>query len=214
MAKNKEYTNNETHSRGSVKSEYTHTRRGYKDTKSPSIVKDTSTPVRNEILRLEETLQHISPKTDGIDHINIYSRGKTKLGKYLSNFYEDNFVCDDGKFKTIEGYWFWLQCDNKNLVETLRTTSGFTSKILGTKYRTRHWSEISDFKSKIILAMENKVAQNIYIANEMIKSTLPFTHYYYITDDEMLYLGETYDWIIQEWERIRIELKKINNLGD
>ena len=28
----------------------------------------------------------IDPSKDGIDHINIYSKGKTELGKYLSNF--------------------------------------------------------------------------------------------------------------------------------
>lgn len=29
---------------------------------------------------------NFKPEMDGIDHINVYSKGKTELGKLLSNF--------------------------------------------------------------------------------------------------------------------------------
>lgn len=39
------------------------------------------------------------PKTDGVDHINIYSRGRTPLGQALSNFAHTPFEHPkDGKF--------------------------------------------------------------------------------------------------------------------
>lgn len=41
--------------------------------------------------------------TDGIDHINIYSKGKTTLGRMLSNFACTPFTHpEDGKFASIE----------------------------------------------------------------------------------------------------------------
>lgn len=55
--------------------------------------------------------QSICRATDGINHINIYSKGRTALGKYLSMFQ----MCDvwyttpHGKFKTLEGYYHFLR---------------------------------------------------------------------------------------------------------
>ncbi len=68
------------------------------------------------------------PENDGIDHINVYSLGKTNLGAKLSNFYKHTIVLtsDDidaaierkghyperTEFESIEGLWYWLQLYN------------------------------------------------------------------------------------------------------
>jgi hypothetical protein len=36
--------------------------------------------------------EYTDPTTDGIDHINIYSKGYTKLGRLLSNFTKSEFT--------------------------------------------------------------------------------------------------------------------------
>ena len=36
------------------------------------------------------------PKDDGITHINIYSQGKTQLGRFLSNFEPSPIETEDG----------------------------------------------------------------------------------------------------------------------
>lgn len=52
----------------------------------------------------------IDYKKDGVDHINIYSKGKTSLGRFLSNFAQADIETEDGNFASIEGYWYWLIC--------------------------------------------------------------------------------------------------------
>lgn len=57
---------------------------------------------------------------DGVDHINIYSKGKTTLGRCLSNFANlgvdfalgdlEEFA-DYGKFATLEGLWYYLKLE-------------------------------------------------------------------------------------------------------
>lgn len=52
----------------------------------------------------------IDHNKDGIDHINIYSKGRTALGRFLSNFAQAEIETEDGEFASIEGYWYWLLC--------------------------------------------------------------------------------------------------------
>lgn len=66
-----------------------------------------------------------SSKTDGLDHINIYSKGKTILGKYLSHFTKVKIrTIYHGTFLSVEGYWYWLLTRNDNL----RSLYGFEAK--------------------------------------------------------------------------------------
>jgi hypothetical protein len=44
----------------------------------------------------------IDYKKDGIDHINVYSKGKTPLSRFLSNFAEADLETEDGNFASIE----------------------------------------------------------------------------------------------------------------
>jgi hypothetical protein len=71
------------------------------------------------------------PSEDGIGHINVYSKAKTKLGRELSNFSFSPFTHpEDGKFNSIEGYWYWLGCKQ----EKLRKVWGYAAKRLGREY--------------------------------------------------------------------------------
>ena len=50
----------------------------------------------------------INPDNDGIDHINTYSKGKTELGKLLTNFAHTPFVHPKyGEFQSVEGFWYF-----------------------------------------------------------------------------------------------------------
>lgn len=50
--------------------------------------------------------EDISPDNDGILFINAASKGKTKLGKALSNFAHYPFNHPKhGHFESMEGYW-------------------------------------------------------------------------------------------------------------
>lgn len=63
------------------------------------------------LLGAKPRVQEINPILDGVNHINIYSNGKTEAGRKASNFYDDGIPFDtpDGKFLSLEGYYHWLR---------------------------------------------------------------------------------------------------------
>lgn len=143
--------------------------------------------------------------SDGIDHINVYSKGKTELGKMLSNFYHSSFTCEDGKFESVEGYWYWLSTKD----DKLRTLYGFEAKRYGRSINGKDWLEDESFKKKIKQAIKAKVTQS-NIKNLLKESTLPFKHYYLAKNEFKIEVPKS-DWIIQYLEDLRKELKENND---
>lgn len=119
----------------------------------------------------------IDPKEDGISHINIYSKGSTALGRFLSNFSDCHIHTEDGYFRTIEGYWYWLSTKH----EPLRDFPGWQCKKVGRSLRGEDWPNHPDFEKKILKAIMIKMTSSEWCIQELIKSgTLPFHHYYVI----------------------------------
>jgi len=139
---------------------------------------------------------------DGKTHINIYSKGKTELGRLLSNFAYSPFECEEGKFYSIEGYWYWLGTRD----EVLKTLSGYQAKKYGQSLNRIY--EVEQFEDKIRIAMVLKVNSNPKLFDLLLDSDLPFTHYYVFNGYRR---DAGYEWIVQYWELIR---KKIKDLSD
>lgn len=116
----------------------------------------------------------VDPNEDGISHINVYSKGKTNLGRFLSNFADCNVLTDDGMFRTIEGYWYWLSCRD----ERLRQTEGWESKKLGRQLRCPDWNKDPEFEGKIARAILTKMMQPWCLEQLHRSGTRPFMHYY------------------------------------
>jgi len=114
------------------------------------------------------------PRQDGISHINVYSQGKTELGRWLTNFAHVHVITADGPFESIEGYWYWLSCKDDNL----RALYGFAAKEYGRKIGARDWMETSDFQTKIKDAIRVKIWSNAKMMAELQKLKLPLVHYY------------------------------------
>jgi hypothetical protein len=138
------------------------------------------------------------PKEDGFTHINIYSKGQTPLGRILSNFSPFRFKCDDGVFASIEGYWYWLKCKD----DTLRKLVGYRAKEFG-KLKSEHGEKYTEeeFREKICKAIAIKM--DTY-KDMVVKSELPFTHYY-VYGNTAKYAG--YEWIVEFIEDYRRQLK-------
>ena len=150
-----------------------------------------------------------SSKTDGIDHINIYSKAQTQLGKFLSNFEYHPIDTEDGKFNSIEGYWYWLGCSHSEK-DRLRYLSGFSAKKVGRELGCNDWLEGKTFKDKIRKAIDIKInTMPEYYKNRFIKSTLPFTHYYEY-GDKVVKIPKA-NWIIKHIEEIRKKFQNENN---
>lgn len=143
----------------------------------------------------------LNPKDDGITHINVYSRSLSELGFMLSNFYHAPFECEDGKFASVEGYWYWLGCND----ERLRSVYGWKAKELGRAIGGPDWIEGAEFKRKIATAMRIKITSHPKIANLLRTSTLPFAHYY-VYYSKVVPVPEA-DWVLDELEAIRTEMK-------
>lgn len=148
----------------------------------------------------------IDPNKDGVDHINVYSKGKTSLGRKLSNFYELPIETVDGKFNSIEGYWYWLGADDVKEKEELRSLSGYDAKEIGQLLADEdNKIDQQKFKSKINKAIWVKVNQP-EIKSDFLNSSLPFEHYY-------VYGGKAVEgsaqWIMNALEKMRSRMKSL-----
>lgn len=145
---------------------------------------------------------------DGLTHINVYSKARTELGRLLSNFAHTPVnTPQNGKFASIEGYWYWLLAPRDSTdKEALRTLSGFQAKDKGREVVGKDWPDANDdlFKFQIYQALIAKVVQTKGLEEKLIQSSLPFTHYY-------AYNGKVIDvggWFVEAWEQIRSDLKE------
>jgi hypothetical protein len=139
----------------------------------------------------------INPALDGIEHINVYSKGKTLLGRLLSNFAHTPFdLADHGHFASVEGYWYWLGCRN----EALRSCVGFEAKKIGRASRGADWNDTPDFKSCILRALAAKRAAHPRINALLIANTLPFEHYY-VFGDKVYNEKAKAQWMLDFWSK-------------
>ena len=144
----------------------------------------------------------LNPLEDGVTHINIYSRGKTPLGRWLSNFAESPFTHPvHGNFMSVEGFWYWLGTRN----EALRNLYGFEAKKIGRNSPTIIQLDEQVFKEEIAIACWAKLWSNYGKVFILAGSVLPFEHYYVF--------GKTvkdagFKWLLGMWEQFRIESRK------
>lgn len=143
-----------------------------------------------------------NPEEDGLTHINVYSQGKTKLGRHLTNFAHTPFECADGHFESVEGYWYWLRCGDCPEREELRKLHGFKAKQLGRHIRPETNDSSVDFESKIKAALECKLrmAQK---GGLLHRNTLPLAHYYvYGKGPNPKVINAGYEWMIEHLEQV------------
>jgi hypothetical protein len=148
----------------------------------------------------------MTPDQDGITHINVYSQGRTLLGRRLSNFAHTPFEHpEDGHFESVEGYWYWLSTKD----ERLRQAHGAQAKRLGRNGQGVDWPEIPGFQDKIRLAITTKINCTPGLAEMLAESALPLAHYYVF--DGAVHQPRNGRWILQHIERLRSELKTMPN---
>lgn len=144
------------------------------------------------------------PNRDGVDHINIYSKGKTELGRWMSNFTREPIeVPGHGHFDSIEGYWYWLSKGD----DRLRTMSGFAAKQLGKSLPVnpqfhQQSSEALEFSFRLMIveALKAKAAKRPDMVAKLRATSLPLTHYYAFNGTVKM---AGYEWITQFWSDLR-----------
>ncbi|AZU98315.1 hypothetical protein SEPL_056 [Salmonella phage SE_PL] len=151
--------------------------------------------------------KYFDPTEDGLTHINTYSKGRTVLGRMLSNFAYSPFVYEPyGKFDSVEGFWYWYLTGQKH--EDLRTVSGSYAKVLGRKYESdRVEHSLTEETIEVMQgAIISKIAQNKELQKMLISSTLPLCHYYFMYG-RVINPFDGHDWFSETLEDIRTVLK-------
>ena len=149
----------------------------------------------------------INPKEDGIAHINVYSKGQTELGRMLTNFAKYPIVTEDGKFMSVEGYWYWMSiAETEPRREELRKAYGFWAKKLGKEIlaetnngENSRWDD--DFERKILKAIWYKFRRNANMLKEEYRH-LPFEHYYNF-GGKVVDVKDDYPWMIEGISKMR-----------
>lgn len=138
---------------------------------------------------------------DGLTHINVYSKGKTKLGRLLSNFAHTPFVLHDLwetlEFASVEGYWYWF----KTGIDKFRSLHGAEAKRLG---KAASQSNREPSRDELEQVYRAKLRQHPSIAESLAASSLPLAHYYVYGGQKVN--ADKYLWTVELWEKLRSEL--------
>lgn len=123
-------------------------------------------------------MHNFNPDTDGIDHINIYSKGKTYLGQQLTNLAHTPFIHDGHQFTSMEAYWFYTKARLQGVpYDHFPTMPPFTAKKVGSQL-DKEVPSFEEFKEYIKTGIKDKLRYNTHLIKHLTASTLPFTHYY------------------------------------
>ncbi len=146
-----------------------------------------------------------NPVEDGLTHINVYSRGRTELGRLLSNFAHTPFsIPECGPFASVEGWWYWRNCRD----DRLRLLSGLPAKILGRELCPIPKAPPSREELKVIYLY--KIEANRKVLRLLIESSLPFTHYYV---NAGRYNQTFWRWTGELWNEVRETAKRAHDGG-
>lgn len=148
------------------------------------------------------------PDTDGVTHINIYSDGKTQLGRFLSHFAPAKVSHPVyGEFPTMENFWHYVKHGAK--VPEFRTLSPYIVKNRSKQY-TVHAP--NDFDDMIRAMNKQKIESRPKALKAFIECDLPFDHYYMIhsksTGELIKVRPREADKLVIMFESLRMELRK------
>lgn len=143
--------------------------------------------------------------SDGISHINMYSKAKTELGKMLSHFSQLGFVHPDyGTFGSLESYWYW--CSTGKKYDQLKELHGFNAKSIGRGFPKVQYE---GFQKDIEVGIELRFLQNTHFLELFKNSTLPLKHYYLygIGPDVKAVFPKESSWLEGYYEKLRKKFK-------
>ena len=155
-----------------------------------------------------ELVSTLSSETDGINHINIYSKANTEIGRFLSNFHRVYLDTEDGVFESVEGYWWWLLTNHREK-DILRKLHGSGAKTIGTAIRNIDLDVDSneEFKRKISATITAKINNNEYMLGLLIKTfPLPLMHYY--NYGGKIVIPKKHIWVMDVINNLRSEALK------
>lgn len=151
----------------------------------------------------------LHPSLDGVQHINVWSRGVTQLGRNLSNFAHTPFTHPAyGPFESMEAYWYWIATGMQH--DSLRGLWGIAAKRVG---KVLERVPVENFEALICEGLYYKTIQTPTLCQQMVFSELPFYHYYWFGhlehDRYKLVVPASGEFQMTYLEDLRIHLKHL-----
>jgi len=160
-------------------------------------------------LEIEDLDMKSLVELDGVTHINVYSHGKTELGRLLSNFAHTPFHHPTfGWFESMEGYWYWLGTGMQH--DDLRRYWGYEAKRIGKMYER---ATFPNFEELIEEGLYYKLLWHPEIQELIVNSTLPFYHYYTYGGGAKIIMPSNTEWLLDCLEELRFNLKHTTSLS-
>lgn len=146
-----------------------------------------------------------NPDNDGIDHINVWTKGKTALGRLLTNLALTPFTHPVyGRFASVEAFWYW--CGSGMQHDHLRTLYGHSAKSAGMRLEFVFRPE-DEFQELMREAIRCKIEQNLELRAAFVASTLPFDHYFVYPGN--IVKKEKHRWQMDWLEELRREMQTV-----
>jgi hypothetical protein len=148
-----------------------------------------------------------NPANDGTDHINVYTKGKTHLGRALCNPSDCNIEHPYfGHFRTLEGLWFYMKTGFVD--DEFRLIKGLAAREKGKGMPSRHYGP---FSKMFKLGMLEKLQRNPELQKELMENELPLAHYYVKGDGTPIPLSR-HQWQLDFWTLMRSALVNTGSL--
>lgn len=153
---------------------------------------------------------------DSIDHLNVYSKSKTELGRMLSNFFKCQIETPFGMFNSIEGYWQWLLLPSIEDKDVLKYLHGYKAKSKAEElfriYGREYNYDENEFKHLINDAVNFKMHKYFKIILNADKFyDLPLTHYV-LKEGHIIDYTDKFYWWLQNMETTRRIILETNGI--
>lgn len=141
------------------------------------------------------------PQEDGETHVNVYSKGRTTLGRLLTNFAHTPFSIDGLFFASVEAWWYWrkAQWTDEAQINQLRNSYGFEAKRLGQILMRLDIADPSE--AELLRTYQAKTDSHADIRLMLRANKLPFDHYFVYDGTRR----ETrHRWTGQLWAKVKV----------
>lgn len=164
-------------------------------------MQDQSPPVviRAETIMKGPAAVYSRADHDGIDHINIDSRGRTELGKQLTHMHRQDFLHPEfGPFRSVEGLIGFIRSGAQE--DEFHWLHGMEAR-----HRSRNLESefIKGFREIVMEANYFKIVQNDELRDAFIACTLPFDHYYLLETNGRPIRPMAAAWLVPAFEDLR-----------
>lgn len=148
----------------------------------------------------------IDPTKDGVDHINVWSKGSTLVGRLCSNFAHTPFVHPKyGRFESMEGFYYFIRSGAHDY--NCARLHGFAAKEYG---KTLPKVSVKGFHYIMRDGLRMKFMQNSHLRFLLKTTHLPLLHYYVYGKPPncSIIVPKGNDWLVEGLERMRRILKE------